>query len=214
MNISGYKNILILPNKLSRRQEFFLLAEHDNISDELILSLIGNVADQWFELITGSEMTDESFKKNCTLILCCNSANISSENVLAVEEDSYNFKKNVIVFTHSELKSWTENIKSTLTVEQLNLYVNQAKGGRFTQFKVNDKNGDDYYSLLMKIVTKIPIMNYIPAEKELYDLVAKIKNDMPEKNKKLFDFMLSLDLASEDEVVENILSSEWELRNE
>lgn len=70
--LSGYEVFLAMPvNK--KRQEFFLLLEHIAPSNEILKSLIKNEADTLFNLLSASEYSDETFRKNCTMILCCKS---------------------------------------------------------------------------------------------------------------------------------------------
>lgn len=213
-NISGYTTFLAAPEKVKKRQEFFLLLEHYFPTDELLRRLIKEDAGRFFEFLIKSELTDETFRKNCTLVLCCEKNSVSPETVLAVEEDPYNFKKNIITYTSVELQNWDNMITSSLHFKNLNELINEDMGNKFRQFKERGDSSNDYYSLLMKIVTKIPIIQYIPAEKDLYDLEAEIRKKLSHDDQEILDFIVNIDLTKSDDEIEKILLSDWMVRHE
>jgi hypothetical protein len=202
-----YTGFLAFPNKEKNRDEYFLLIEHIAPSDEVLYDLIEQDADTFYELLNNSKETDETFKKNCTMILCCKSS-VSETAVLLVEEDPYNFKKNVIVYSIDELDSWNEKVDQPFTVEKLNILINKNNSERFHKFKEGKRS--DYYSLLMKIITKLPFIIFLLPNKDLYNLEKKIESVLPRSEQKILNFILSVDLdESDDEFCRNLLSG-WE----
>lgn len=210
--LSGYEVFIAVPNN-KKRQEFFLLLEHKSPSDEILKSLIKKDADVLFNLLSASEHSDETFRKNCTMILCCESVNILPDCILAVEEDPYNFKKNVITYNQAELQSWENKIVDSLSVNALNDLINGEKGELFRRFKEENRS-NDYYSLLMKIVTKIPIIHYMTTEKDLYDLDAEIKKNLTGNDREIHDFIIGIDLGKSEEDIEKILLGDWTINHE
>ncbi len=202
-----YTAYLAFPNEEKNRQEYFLLIEPQKTSDKVLSNLVEKDADIFYDLLNKSNETDETFKKNCTMILCCKNS-VSATAVFSVEEDPYNFKKNVIVYSIDELDSWNEKTNRPFTVEDLNNLIHENNSERFHTFK--EGNRSDYYSLLMKIVTKLPFINFLLPHKDLYNLEEKIERVLSPSEQKTLDFILSVDLdGSDDEIYENLLS-DWE----
>ncbi|MCK5344440.1 MAG: hypothetical protein KAR20_13590, partial [Candidatus Heimdallarchaeota archaeon] len=153
-----YHFFLTRPGSAAKRQEYYLVLEKENTTIEDINMLIETGADNFFEVIRKSDLVDESFEKNCTIIFSCGPSEraIEPEIILRLEEDPYNFKKNVIEYTSEELDSWNDVASASLSVERLNEMM--GNGETFASFK--EGGVKDSYSLLMKISMKLPFIHY------------------------------------------------------
>ncbi|MBN0617384.1 hypothetical protein JTM18_36430, partial [Pseudomonas aeruginosa] len=68
-------------------------------SDAAAQKILEEKAQELFEAISNSGKVDRPFEKNCTMLICHEEEGISRQTILALEEDQYNFKKNVITYT-------------------------------------------------------------------------------------------------------------------
>jgi len=205
---SVYKYFLAVPNPKVNRQEYFLVLEKKDTTEENIKSLMTEDADKYFEIIRKNDQVDEAFDKNCTMILCFESTKSEFEVILRLEEDPYNFKKNVIEYTAKELASWNSKVTGTLTVNDMNRLVNPDQGATFTAFK--KKTSNDYYSLLMKIFIKLPIINYMPqSPSNLYDISEKIRSSLSKSNLNHLDFINKHEPNMTEDELDELLISDW-----
>jgi hypothetical protein len=208
-NLPGYQVLLAVPNDKAR-QEYFLLTEHSTPTEEILHSLKGKDADYLFDLLSAGKHVDETFRKNCTMIFCCKGIQYACDAILSLEEDPYNFKKNVIAYDQIELESWIGKKFECLSVEIVNDLINADGGEAFRQFKEGTRL-NDYYSLLLKIATKVPIVHYLPTENFLYDLKAEIKKNLPRNESQMLDFIVDLDMERPESELENSLLGDWKV---
>ncbi|QXE84897.1 hypothetical protein KP003_10805 [Geomonas nitrogeniifigens] len=199
----------VVPKPELQKQEYFLVLEKKDTTATDIAELVKEKADLYFDTIRRCDKVDESFEKNCTIILCCESSKIDLNSILRFEEDPYNFKKNAIEYRDEELVSWRSHVSGALTVENLNHLVNPDQGASFIAFKTTNKL--DYYSLLMKIFIKIPLVYYEPqSTSALYDISDKIRDCLNKEYAAQYDYLIAADCDLTDDVeVENLLLSKW-----
>jgi hypothetical protein len=208
----GLQAFLFKPCSESGKEEFFLLLEYSNPTEDIFRALLNEVADEWYLSIRQQEGVDKAFAKNCTMIICSPIVVMPSRLVFDIEEDKYNFKKNVISYSDSELRS-LEGLTQDLTVAEINRIINHNSGQEFQKFKRSSGNTENYYSLLLKIFVKLPFIRYLHAPKTLDDLEGLIRSSLSEEELSLYLNVLSLDLSQSDVLVENILLADIGLNN-
>lgn len=131
-------------------------------------------------------MNDEKYnllKKNSIYLIAIE---VNEENeadikklVLELEEDKYYFRKLIITYRKNQLEELYEKVKN---IEDVLLFANQTIRNIdiFEKFKVN--NQYDYYDLLVKLMIKIPILNFqIEKGKDIQNLESIILEGIKEK---------------------------------
>jgi len=208
----GYKAILMYPAIDTGKQEYFIIVEHREINDTIIDQLLNYHIAEFSHQLNLLKVTDGSFTKNCTMILCCPKGKTSDHELLKFEEDPYHFKKNVITYTAKEL----ENIKlefkgKTLNSSNYNEKVQVSAGNLFEKFKSEKLPQDHFYHLLMRIITKLPIINYVNIATELDDLESEINKKLTPNENRLLDFILKSDFEADSK---ELLTNDWRFLNE
>ncbi|MDO8417320.1 MAG: hypothetical protein Q7S87_14030 [Agitococcus sp.] len=170
---------LFIPASESNREEYFVTLQLNIQSDESAQTILEETAQELFESIRNSGKVERSFEKNCTMIICHEDAMISRNTILALEEDQYNFKKNVVTYAEHELHALKTHLSESgvehLTNKIINEIINFGGGKRFLEFKNNHKNINDHYSLILKIALKLPFITYSPHEQQLTNLSLEIE---------------------------------------
>lgn len=203
VKLDGYKFFVFGTADSAAKEEYFVVLE-SLVQTELSLSKIfSEIADQLFDQLSTQRNMAEYFPKNSTLIICCEETACPLGLALAIEEDHYNFKKNIITYVVAEIYSLAEKIRSedgkiNLTNEFINNLINENGGDVFRTFKSSGGISKNYYSLLMKIVSKIPLINYIPPIKSLHDLEAAIGTSMTKEQMSLYESVIAEDLLQSD----------------
>ncbi|MFL1408695.1 ABC-three component system middle component 1 [Acinetobacter baumannii] len=218
---NGYKNIELaqflegyfcfLFKPIDNKDEFFVTIESHNQSDDDAKNILENKADELFDLIFYSNIVSPFFKKNCTLILCQEYSKIERSTIFQIEEDPYNFKKNVIIYSENELNSLKDYLSKDnnirLTNEKINQIINSNNGTDFLNFKYNQEKTDNYYSLIIKIILKLPFITYIPQEQDLENLEDEIYNSLSEKQKIIYKKLIDQDIEwNENDIYKNVCS--------
>lgn len=195
------------------REEYFVTLELNEQSDEMAINLLEEKAQELFEEISSSGFVDKTFEKNCTMILCHEEAKISRRTVLALEEDQYNFKKNVIAYYPQEVDATNEFLAKENIEKITNSLINNiitAEGGKiFLEFKESHKNKKDYYSLVLKIALKLPFITYIPREQQLINLDQEVESSLSEEQSFIYDKLVNSDKGWNDENTENQVEAIW-----
>ncbi len=191
LNSNGYKETcipihqelaelnLFEPSGDIHRQEYFLVVKLHEQSDESAKQFLEHHTQDWFDQIILTGLVGQEFEKNCTLILCHKEDQVNRATILMIEEDQYNFKKNVITYADDELIDLHEYIDRNqikfLNEEIINSVINENGGMNFLQFKNNNKEQKNYYSLVLKSILKLPFISYLPQEQELSNLTGDIE---------------------------------------
>lgn len=184
----------------SRREEYFLTLELTDTSNETLRKFLDEIAQEIFEDIRNSGKVEMFFEKNCTMLICINSAKLDPELVLALEEDPYNFKKNVITYSARELTALNRYLTShsiqAFSGDIINDILN-ANGGRdFLAFKYqSDRN--PLYDLAIRFVLKLPFLVYRPREQKLENLSGQIDDAIPDDKSEIFNQMLAAEWTDE-----------------
>ena len=189
LNFSLYK----AENK--RREEYFLAIDLEDNSSEALKFFLDVTAQEIFEDIQTSGKVELYFEKNCTMLICLNSAGLDQDMVLALEEDPYNFKKNVIKYSMSELAALngylTSNAITTITNDNINDILNSNSGKDFLDFKHQNNSRDRLYDLIIRVMLKLSFLSYQPQEQKLENLTGQIDAAVPDELTEKFAGILS-----------------------
>lgn len=173
--------LFCLPEE-SKREEYFVTIQLQTQSDAAAQALLEEKAQELFEAISNSGKVDRPFEKNCTMLICHEEQRISRQTILSLEEDQYNFKKNIITYTPRELANLKAHISESgiekITNNVINEIINSEGGRNFIDFKGDHANSKGYYSLTLKAALKLPFITYSPQEQQLTNLNDEIKNSL------------------------------------
>lgn len=189
---------LFKPAAHENKAEYYLVVECKEASVEHAGELLSEWADGLHMKVRESSKVDRVFAKNCTMIVCWPELSITSRQVFQLEEDRYNFKKNVISYSAEEFEDLKEK-NSDYTLVQLNELVGQGDGTYFQRFKEKSAELENYYSLLLKIFIKIPFVTYMHDPKRLFDLDLSLVENLSESELELYKFSLEVDENLNDE---------------
>lgn len=176
----------------SGRQEYFIILEERKVEPNALLDILQHQADYLFENIILSGSVGEHFEKNSTLIICHRDRAPAFELILALEEDPYNFKKNVIRYTEDELTKLRHELSQHSAVDHFcndlfNSLVNAGNGAAFRQFKESMGAAQSHYSLLLKIAAKIPLLSYYSTGNNLYNLDQDIISQLEPEEVQIYE---------------------------
>ncbi|EPM68509.1 hypothetical protein A584_17720 [Pseudomonas syringae pv. theae ICMP 3923] len=208
--IDGYYLSIFLPPADGLKQEYFVVIEGVKQSEATTDLIWSEIADNIFEKIRTSQAVEGYFAKNCTLILCCEKSLTPIHMILKIEEDPYNFKKNVITYTKGEITSMNQLLMKEsealkLSNHEINLLINGESGNHFTSFKERKNNVNTYYSLLLKIMTKLPFITYEPGAKFLHNLESDIEKELTKEQTQLYTQALAIDLEMSEEKIQAMI---------
>ncbi|MCF6258097.1 MAG: hypothetical protein L3J98_14310 [Gammaproteobacteria bacterium] len=200
---------IAIPGEGSANQEYYFILESEHMNDDLIDEILDKHAEELMDKLEGLDYVDESLRKNSTLILCSESGRVSDRQLLKFEEDPYYFKKNVITYSKEELFSLKDKLNNDYTNEHLNNLLMENNGDLFESFKIASTLGADYYyyPLLVRIITKLPFVHYMPRPNQLDDLKSYTRNTLDESDIKLFDFIFEGDFSPEG--IDEKIALEW-----
>ncbi|WP_223481937.1 MULTISPECIES: ABC-three component system middle component 1 [unclassified Pseudomonas] len=197
----GYDELitsLFKPKVTENKAEYYLVVECKNATIQHAEELLTKWADDLHLKVRESPKVDRVFSKNCTMIICWPEHALTRKQVFQLEEDRYNFKKNVISYSSEELLDLQEK-NSSFTLLQLNELVGQGDGAYFQRFKEKSAELENYYSLLLKIFIKIPFLIYLHDPKRLFDLNSSLVTNLSESELALYEFTLGIDEGVDDE---------------
>lgn len=201
----GAKAKIATPEMENKNQEYFLIIECLNADEGFINSLLDHYSEKLMDDLDALGYTDESFRKNSTIIFCCETGLISSEDLLKLEEDPYFFKKNVITYSGAELAALKERLNNQFSNQHLNELLMSDGGGSFESFKNNVYDDSGYYPLLVRVITKLPFVHYIPQSSDLDSLDEFVTNDLDDSDLMLFDSICSAGGKFSDDFIDAML---------
>jgi len=197
-----------------KREEYFVTIQLQEQCDAAAQELLHEKAQILFEEISNSGKVDRPFEKNCTLLICHEEEKISRQTILALEEDHYNFKKNVITYTSNELESLEsyiiENGIEKITNNIINEIINSNSGRKFITFKNDHTNKKDYYSLILKTALKLPFLTYTPQEQQLTNLNDEIDKSLSLYQSSIYSQLMAYDSDWTDENIHQRIEEVWE----
>lgn len=214
----AYTAILFEPEQKINKEEYFVVVEAAHSSVEALEYIFTEGADLLFNDFKSMEQLKRSFAKNCTMIICCESLKENSKAIsnmaLKIEEDHYNFKKNIVLYTKGELTGLNIFLEGQgpdfrLTAESINTIINANSGRDFLAFKEKEKNFNNHYSLFLKLMMKLPFLCYSPEVKDLVDLEKNVEEALTANQQVVFRRMLSISLSEKDEDIEKMILEVW-----
>jgi len=212
-SLIGAKYFIYTPVAKENKEEYFVLLELLNQSNENLKLTLEDMSEYLFETIIKHGNVERHFGKNSTLIICHKENQIERMTTLSLEEDLYNFKKNVIAYSDKELYGLVNYIKekkiTNLTNENLIKIINENNGVNFVRFKKNTKNNTEYYSVLMKFFLKLPFLTYETQEKGLSKINEDIDKELTVSQRNIRDDILSIEDEWTDESILTFASKNW-----
>lgn len=199
----GYPLLLASPKKGSENQEYFIIAEPKDVDDEFLVELESKQSEIIMEHIELEQKSNGALKKNSTFILCCKEGNISKRELLKFEESPFHFKKNAIQYSEDEVIALQEALNQDYSNININRLLAANSGQSFENFKTNSESLEEYYPLLMGIVTKLPFIHYSPSSNQLESIETFVENSLEQEQLVLLDLICngSLDKNSMDELI-------------
>jgi hypothetical protein len=183
---------LFKPKDTENKAEFYLVIEGQNATHQQADLILSVWADDLYSKIRQDPIVDRVFAKNCTMIICWPDLAITNKQVFQIEEDRYNFKKNVISYSAAELMD-LEAKDIDFTIIKINELIGEGDGRFFQKFKEKSATLKNYYSLLLKIIIKIPFVIYVHDPKRLFDLDASLVSGLTVDERTLYEFALGVD---------------------
>lgn len=183
----------------SDREEYFCIINWKKIDNFSVKLFLEEIADEIFDYIRSQNNIRQSFTKNSTLLIFFEKNEINNEDIYKIEEDEYNFKKNVIVYKKEELSSLKSllEIEKNLSIDLLNTIINGNEGEDFRRFKEKNEMSLNYYPLVIQMMLKIPFLKYKPKGEMLINLEHQIFEELEIHEKKIYEKLDSLDFNFE-----------------
>lgn len=189
---------LFSPISNSQKEEYFITIQLNEQSNDSAIELLEDRAEDLFEAIKNSGKVEPYFIKNCTMLICHEDSLIQRETIFLIEEDAYNFKKNVITYSNNELNDLEKFLKINNVHEISNFVIseiiNDKNGQSFTAFKSTHQTVQNYYSLILKITLKLPFIMYSPSQKELINLSLEIENSFSKQDAMIYKKIIESDV--------------------
>ncbi|WP_122434495.1 ABC-three component system middle component 1 [Pseudomonas viridiflava] len=193
------------------RQEYFLSLQAEEQDNEVAMLLLEEKAQTIFEKIRNSGKTERFFEKNCTMIVCHEALKIKKETIYSLEEDPYNFKKNVLTYSTGELLALQTYLSSNgfedITNDVINNILNANGGRNFLEFKKSSTKG--LYSITLKTTLKLPFLIYTPQEQKLSNLALDIENKLTTDLNSIYKEITSLETEWNDENILDEVMRIW-----
>lgn len=223
LNNSGYTNEftqaidddefhIYKAKNFNEREEYFILYQQTK-STSTAKHFLEHVCQILFDELIENAKIERYFEKNCTLIVCAEESKIDIKSILEIEEDQYNFKKNVIVYTQAEIHSLHEyrmnNRIREFDNETINSIINQGDGKSFLHFKSLHREANNYYSLIMKIIQKIPFITYKSRAQDLGDLMKDFDNSLLLGMRKIYANLMDLNIDVDESELHKELLNIW-----
>jgi len=171
----------------NNEDNFFIVLDKESISNDELNSLISQGFLELYNKLEKLEVTDKTFEKNATLVLCLK---IENDLINKIEEDSYLFKKNIIVYSEKMETALLKLVKDDYSLSNINNLLNSD-----IMFEESKNNQNDGYTLLSRLFIKIPFLTYKRGVRELGNLSEIIqKKSEDEGMKKLYEQCIKLDI--------------------
>ena len=171
----------------NNEDNFFIVLDKESISNDELNSLISQGFLELYNKLEKLEVTDKTFEKNATLVLCLK---IENDLINKIEEDSYLFKKNIIVYSEKMETALLKLVKDDYSLSNINNLLNSD-----IMFEESKNNQNDGYTLLSRLFIKLPFLTYKRGVRELGNLSEIIqKKSEDEGMKKLYEQCIKLDI--------------------
>lgn len=193
------------------KQEYFVSLRAEEQDNKVAMLLLEEKAQTIFEKIRNSGKTERFFEKNCTMIVYHEAIKISKEAIFSLEEDPYNFKKNVLTYSTGELLALQTYLSSNgleeITNDVINNILNANGGKNFLEFKQSSTKG--LYSIVLKTTLKLPFLIYTPQEQKLSNLALDIENNLTPGLNSIYKEIISIEAEWNDENILDEVMKIW-----
>ncbi|HDR8488137.1 TPA: hypothetical protein QC445_005022 [Bacillus cereus] len=179
------KETFIAIDKTENRKNYYLVIF---LKDSISREIIDREFVYFLPYIKKQPFYTSDMDKNFSLLVCLNVENEElneelQKEIFEIEEDPYDFKKYVLVYTSNEIKHLKEELNSAkhkfpIVFNGVSPIINQIlmDTNRFSTFK--NKEGDHAYNLITNIFIKLPIFKIDSGdEKEMLNLRNIIKKE-------------------------------------
>ena len=185
-------------NQDSDKKEYFLVVFFNTNIEKNLNNLVEKKSYEYYSNLKKIDKYEKEMGKNTSLIVCIKQDSLILDDnikqaINKVEEDLYNFKKYVLVYTQQQKEFFQSNLtkledKKIELIDHLQEKLNNTE--EFEKFKANPKK-DTYYNLIIKLFIKFPFLNLKSLENSsLENLEKKIEKEL--KSIETFEFINSL----------------------
>jgi hypothetical protein len=209
VDIDNVISMIAVPNENNFNQEYYLLLHCESVNDDFIEKLNNEYLEILMDKMEVLEYTDESLRKNSTLIISCKTEGISDQNLLKIEENPYFFKKNIITYDLEQLQDLKLVLNEDFTTSSINHYIMIDGGDKFEEFKTQKLKSNSYYPLLIKIITKIPFVHYLPQGNKLDNLETFVYDYLQPADIKLFEYISKIDNSLSNSAFLEMINLDW-----
>ena len=165
------------------KEEYFIILDKEMISNDDLIQLSLEGMQNLYRTCKNLQVTNETFEKNTTLLICIHNTDIDMDLCNKIEEDAYLFKKNILIYNDRNIEELERQIDNDFSLNKLNELLNNGEG-----FDNNKSNIDSAYGLLSKVFIKLPFLSYRREGRELANLSEIIREQA--NNKKLYNLYL------------------------
>lgn len=195
------------------KEEYFIILDKDTIIDNDLIQFGSDGTQRLYEVCRNLDVASETFEKNTTVLICINNPDIDNKICNELEEDTYLFKKNILIYQEEHVNELNELSDDDFSLAKLNELLNGVD-----QFEGNKHNNNSTYRLLTKLFIKLPFLSYQRENREMEDLSNIIREEA--NNKDLYSLYLQISnqmintesLNSYDNIIESnlIIGDEYE----
>ncbi|MFD2540745.1 ABC-three component system middle component 1 [Lacinutrix gracilariae] len=176
------------------RKYYWLVVEQSDLSKVIELQ------DEWFEKCKEHIVTKEFDKNTSLLVLANNDKNeIQKKEILSIEEDPFQFKKYVLLFTSHILKQLLEQTENGNPEKILELIVNESV---FNEYK-NNYLEPTWRHLLYNLAHKLPFIKInVEVNQTLENLFEEAEKTLVEKG--LLEYSAFIEKQHEKDMFSNL----------
>lgn len=197
------------------KKEYFIVSEYNELEIQNFFECerTNEVINQYMY----QQKIHTDFKKNCSLIICCNVQNIEEfkrnnmNSIFRIEEDEYYFRKYVLIYTD-------EGLKNLRGIDNIAFKINEIvkDTDSLDQYQISINDNEEYFAAI-QLMVKLPFLNFhlqnnkfVTVEQEIHKTVVEEGKDQTLQN--YLSFTNLVDGADEktyfDELENALLSSD------
>ncbi|MGD1819147.1 MAG: ABC-three component system middle component 1 [Pleomorphochaeta sp.] len=159
-------------------KEYFIVSEYNEqeVQNFFECEKTNEIINQYMH----QQISYSDFKKNCSLIICCNVQNIEEfkiknmSSIFRIEEDEYYFRKYILIYTDEGLKNLRgiENIAS-----KINEIVQDTDS--LDQYQISINDNEEYFTAV-QLMVKLPFLNFHLQDNKFVTIEKEIHNKLTE----------------------------------
>lgn len=215
INKEGFEYIdeikFFTPSEELKKHEYFIVMNLKEPKEEELDILLNEDFNKIYTEVVDSVYFNNYVSKNTTAIIFIELENLNSasnnsslnKKILNIEEDKYNFKKNIITYTEKQAKEFQELYNGE---KDIRMGINKViyDKGKFIEFKKNPIL-DSIYNFISKLQIKIPFLTLKSEEKEMESLKEKIDKQLKDLNyDKIINMIINMDEIDIEKFIEEI----------